>query len=133
MQDAMRNAVVRSMRYRQPETKFLCIQIRRSHILEDSISIAGKLRDEDLRKPLKIFFHQEEGVDAGGVKREYFSFACGKAVRPKLRLLESYWRRKNCFWFTQLDAGLESKPSDEKGVYYLVGLLAGLAVYNNVI
>ena len=47
-----------------------------------------------------------------------------------------YWKvigEENCFWFTQLDAGLECKPSDEKGVYYLVGLLAGLAVYNNVI
>ena len=32
-----------------------------------------------------------------------------------------------------LDAGLESKPSDEKGVYYLVGLLAGLAVYNVIL
>ena len=100
MQDAMRNAVVRSMRYRQPETKFLCIQIRRSHILEDSISIAGKLRDEDLRKPLKIFFHQEEGVDAGGVKREYFSsLLVEKLFDPNF----GYWKvigEENCFWFT---------------------------------
>ena len=132
MQDAMRNAVVRSMRYRQPETKFLCIQIRRSHILEDSISIAGKLRDEDLRKPLKIRFYQEEGVDAGGVKREYFSLLVEKLFDPNF----GYWKvigDENCFWFTHLDDGLELKPSDGKDVYYLVGLLAGLAVYNNVI
>ncbi len=136
MHDAMQNAMVRSMRNMQLETKFLGIQIRRSHIMEDSISIAGKLRDEDLRKPLKVKFYREDGVDAGGVKREYFSLLTEKLFDPNF----GHWKvvgDDSCFWFTsvgKIDSEDENLNEVEgKDVYYLVGLLAGLAVYNSVI
>jgi hypothetical protein len=60
---------------RQPESPVLGFQVRRTHLLEDAMSIARKLmvqnshgsagtngpRIQDLKKPLKIKFHNEAG------------------------------------------------------------------------
>ena len=51
---------------------FLCIAVRRSHILDDSMEKLGKVKG-NLRSPLKIEFIGEEGTDEGGVKNEYFA------------------------------------------------------------
>ena len=58
------------------ESPFLGISVRRSHILADSISVAERILtnthagSKDLKKPLKIKFKGEAGVDAGGVTKE---------------------------------------------------------------
>jgi E3 ubiquitin-protein ligase HERC4 len=125
MRTSMQHAVRRMIIAGVPESRTLGIQIRRTNLLADSISIARKLREEDLRKPLQIKFHQEAGIDAGGVKREYFALLVEEAFDPNY----GHWRmvENNGFWFSSstLDAGDD--------IYYLVGLLCGLAIYNDVI
>jgi len=107
--------------------------------MEDSLSIASKLiqgthaGSRDLKKPLKIQFHGEVGVDAGGVTKEFFQL-----------LSEQLFTTKNTYglWIDaqhhNSSAGLWFNPSslekDDSGLMYtLVGLLMGLAVYNGVV
>jgi E3 ubiquitin-protein ligase HERC4 len=123
MKQSMQNAMYRTA-FGAQESPYLGITIRRANLLADSISIAGKLRPGDLRKPLKVRFHQEDGVDAGGVKREYFSLLVVELFNPDY----GNWKvvGDNAYWFS-------SQSLDGDKIYYLVGLLAGLAIYNDVI
>ena len=74
---------------------------------------------------------------AGGVKREYFSLLTEKLFDPNF----GHWKivgDETHFWFASVDK-IDSEEGDNltevegKDVYYLVGFLAGLAVYNSVI
>lgn len=59
----------------------LMITVRRNHILGDSLQ---KLMNQgkNLRKPLKITFEGEAGVDAGGVKKEFFTLLVKELFNP---------------------------------------------------
>lgn len=59
----------------------LSISVRRDQILQDSLS---KLMNQgkNLRKPLKISFVGEAGVDAGGVRKEFFTLLVKELFNP---------------------------------------------------
>ena len=48
------------------------IKVRRDHIFEDSYQEIMRQTPEDLKKRLMIKFDGEEGLDYGGVSREFF-------------------------------------------------------------
>jgi len=59
-----------------------CIRIRRNHLWEDA---CVKFNQEfDCTKPLQIQFVNEDGVDGGGIRREFFA----RAVKSAGELLE---------------------------------------------
>jgi hypothetical protein len=78
-----------------------------------------------LKKELKVIFVGEEGVDEGGVKKEFFQLLVERLFDfdyGMFRLSESkreIWFNKDCDW-----------SGDE---YHLVGILIGLAIYNAVL
>lgn len=49
----------------------LAITVRRDHVLEDSLNKLSN-QGKNLKKPLKVSFFGEAGVDAGGVRKEFF-------------------------------------------------------------
>jgi len=59
-----------------PERGASRLEVRRAHLLEDAIAGFQALvrhgGEDELRKPLQFSFHGEEGLDAGGVAREFF-------------------------------------------------------------
>jgi E3 ubiquitin ligase SMURF1/2/E3 ubiquitin-protein ligase NEDD4 len=52
---------------------YVKIEVRRDLILSDTFRAFNLLKPEDLHKWLRIAFHNEAGVDAGGLEREWFS------------------------------------------------------------
>ena len=64
-----------------PNNVHLNITVRRANVLEDAIS---KLTNQgkNLKKPLKISFAGEAGVDAGGVKKEFFGLLIKELFNP---------------------------------------------------
>lgn len=60
----------------------LTITVRRDRILEDSLSKLSN-QGKNLRKPLKIVFAGEAGVDAGGVKKEFFGLLTKELFKPQ--------------------------------------------------
>lgn len=51
---------------------YLVVEVRRSHIVQDALGVLQAQQSVDLKKPLKVKFAGEEGIDAGGVKKEFF-------------------------------------------------------------
>jgi hypothetical protein len=41
-----------------------------------------KYKDEDFKKPLRVFFINEEGLDNGGVRKEFFLLLTKEILNP---------------------------------------------------
>lgn len=104
---------------------FLNLNVRRSHLIADSISELMQ-KQEDLKKKVRVTFSGEPGVDVGGLSKEWFLLLIRKVFQPEYGLFV-YHEDSGCYWF---NPGLTKDFHNE---YHLVGLLMGLAVYNSII
>lgn len=119
---------------------FLIFTIRRTHLIADTLiqlqnaKLFNMREDEDksnapahlyLKKPLKIKFKGEEGVDEGGVKKEFFHLVIKQLFDPVYGMF-TYDPKTRLCWFNKT-----SLTPDEQ--FELIGVLLGLAIYNGVI
>lgn len=102
------------------------VRVRRNEITNDSLRSIKENRRE-LKKSLKVEFIGEPGIDAGGLKKEWFLLLTKKLTNPDCGLFYNI-PESNYLWFS---LGLDSSESSE--LYYLVGVILGLAVYNSTI
>lgn len=82
----------------------------------------------DLKKQLRVQFLGEEGVDEGGVQKEFFQLIVREIFDTKYGMFTFNEESRLC-WFSP------NPVLDDINIreYKLVGLLLGLAVYNSVI
>ncbi|GBG24561.1 Ubiquitin-protein ligase, putative [Hondaea fermentalgiana] len=109
---------------------FYTLSVRRSHLLEDTMARIGSSKggSTDFRKPLKVKFEGEQGLDAGGVRKEFFQLLSAQLFQPDCGL----FRRNgdtNTLWFNVFDEDM----ADSNQPYVLVGILIGLAIYNSTL
>lgn len=109
---------------KQEQPLFL-LYIRREHIINDAILQLSATPPSHFLKPLKVIFIGEEGVDAGGLKREFFSMITEKVLSPEYGMFE-HLQNGRVVWFSR-----NSMDTDKE--FWLVGVLLGLAVYNDVL
>lgn len=64
-----------------PANMHLNITIRRSHVLDDALNKLNN-QGKNLKKPLRVSFAGEAGVDAGGVKKEFFGLLIKELFNP---------------------------------------------------
>ena len=62
------------------------MNIRRSHMLGDSVDAVMSLSRKDLRKLWRFEFIGEMGIDAGGLAREWFELVCQEIFDPDMGL-----------------------------------------------
>jgi len=100
------------------------LDVRRENLIEDTLNqlLSGAL---NLRKPIKVRFLGEEGIDAGGVKKEFFQLIVKKLFDPSFSMFNLY-EPQRIYWFNP--DTLEHKLNFE-----LIGVILGLAIYNGVI
>jgi len=65
------------------------LNIRRPHAFEDSFNQLRVVSKSQLRSPLKVKFSGEEGVDAGGVSREWYQVMSREMFNPAISLFEA--------------------------------------------
>jgi len=107
------------------ENPWLVLKVRRDHIVEDSLRQLAEVGRDPLKKPLKIHFDGEEGVDEGGVQKEFFQLLVEQLYEEDYGMFERVDESRN-FWF--------NKNSFEANVQFqLFGIVLGLAIYNQVI
>ncbi|KAI8470880.1 MAG: hypothetical protein J3K34DRAFT_451731 [Monoraphidium minutum] len=108
-----------------PSVPFLVLRVRRGpHLLRDTLLQINRAKDKaDLRKPLKVQFVGEEGVDEGGVQKEFFQLLVRQAFNPEFGMFV-YDEARRLHWFraSGLDMDME---------FELIGILIGLAIYNS--
>lgn len=110
------------------ETPRLELEVRRDDIVNNTLNQLSQLCHQStysLKKPLLIKFQGEEGEDAGGVRKEFFLLILREILDPKYGMFRTY-EESGLIWFA--DIQLESDD-----MYYLVGVICGLAIYNNTI
>jgi len=127
MQEAMQEASSRGRGLtlglpRGPIQQYLVLEVRRHHLVNDTINQLTKCASADLKKPLKVKFHGEEAEDAGGVRKEFFMLLLKEILDPKYGMFTHYQETRS-IWFSEISL-------EEQGMYFLIGLLCGLAIYN---
>jgi len=103
---------------------FFVLHIRREHLLADTSMALEDANPQDLRRPLKVKFAGEDGVDEGGVTREYFRLLLEKLFTPEYGAFRCD-ADSRFLWF---DTGSKNDPQD----FWMIGAVLGLAVYNNL-
>lgn len=91
--DNKRNYFVHKLRHRTRSEReresypTIAINVRRKKVFEDSFQSISRLKDRDLKYgKLNIRFSGEEGVDAGGVTREWFRILAREIFNPNYAL-----------------------------------------------
>ncbi|KAJ3053743.1 putative E3 ubiquitin-protein ligase [Rhizophlyctis rosea] len=103
---------------------FLSLHVRRSALIEDSLNQLQS-RHIDLKKKLRIEFFNEDGVDAGGLTKEWFLLLVRDLFDPQYGMFTFDEDSALC-WFNTV-----SFENNEE--YRLVGIVIGLAIYNSTI
>ncbi|GAA6035922.1 hypothetical protein JCM8097_005167 [Rhodosporidiobolus ruineniae] len=114
--EAYRSTFIRN----ELDSPILVLRVRREHLVSDSLRQISNNRI-NLKKTLRIAFEGEEGVDAGGLRKEWFLSLCRQLFDPQygMFLLDP---DSNLCWF--------NPASFETDDYWLVGVVLGLALYN---
>ncbi|KAI1084467.1 hypothetical protein F5B20DRAFT_524970 [Whalleya microplaca] len=108
--------------------QYLVLHIRRECLVEDSLKQVSEVvgsGSEDIKKGLRIEFQGEEGVDGGGLRKEWFLLLVREVFNPDHGLFVYDEDSKFCYFNPNT-----FETSDQ---YFLVGVLLGLAIYNSTI
>ncbi|XP_063931720.1 probable E3 ubiquitin-protein ligase HERC4 isoform X2 [Zophobas morio] len=106
----------------QSINQFLVLNITRDQIVNDALRELSNIDADDLKKPLKVKFCGEEAEDAGGVRKEFFMLLLKEILDPKYGMFKEY-EETRALWFSE--TSFEEEP-----VYFLIGIICGLAIYN---
>uniref|UniRef100_A0A674NRI9 Ubiquitin-protein ligase E3A n=1 Tax=Takifugu rubripes TaxID=31033 RepID=A0A674NRI9_TAKRU len=128
MYSERRITVLYSLVQGQQLNPYLRLKVRRDHIIDDALVRLEMIAMEnpaDLKKQLYVEFEGEQGVDEGGVSKEFFQLVVEEIFNPDIGMF-TYDERTKLFWFN---------PSsfENEGQYTLIGIVLGLAIYNNCI
>lgn len=127
MREAVQQAFMRNFQtmmnsHVEPVNPLLVLHINRQSIVQDTINQLDKHKEEDFKKPLQVFFLNEEGLDAGGIRKEFFLLLTKEILNPQYGMFTVY-EETNTIWFSEY---LE----DVEPMYKLIGTLCALAVHN---
>ncbi|GAA5939817.1 hypothetical protein JCM10213_007801 [Rhodosporidiobolus nylandii] len=102
------------------------IIVRRSNLFEDAFGEVMKYPAEELKKRLMVTFKGEEGVDFGGVSREFFFLLSHAIFDPSYCLFEPT-EKGNYTLQINPNSGINEEHLD---YFAFVGRLIGLAVFH---
>lgn len=101
------------------------ISIERAHLLQQTLIHIQNATPLDIKKPLKVVFIGEEGIDEGGVKKEFFQLLIVQLFDLSYGMFVPNATGRH-LWINSGNVWSENE-------YRLVGSILALAVYNNVI
>lgn len=102
------------------------IKVRRDHIFEDSYQEIMRQTPDDLKKRLMIKFDGEEGLDYGGVSREFFFLLSHDMFNPFYCLFE-YSSHDN--YTLQINPHSSINP-EHLNYFKFIGRVVGLGVFH---
>ncbi|XP_072352821.1 ubiquitin-protein ligase E3A-like isoform X1 [Scyliorhinus torazame] len=107
---------------------YLRLKVRRDHIIDDALVRLEMIATEnpsDLKKQLYVEFEGEQGVDEGGVSKEFFQLVVEEIFNPDIGMF-AYDSQTKLFWFNPTSF-------ENDGQFTLIGIVLGLAIYNHCI
>ena len=99
------------------------LNVRRAHVFEDAFHLLRLRTAEEMRGRFNVQFHGEEGVDAGGVTREFYEVLAKEMFNPNFAL----------FMTTQDGCTFQPNPNshinqDHLQYFRFVGRIVGKAI-----
>lgn len=128
METKAREAFFDSILSRKAVSQFLVLRVRRDCLVDDSLKGVSEVigrGGSDIKKGLRIDFVDEEGVDAGGLRKEWFLLLVREIFDPRHGLFVYDDESQHCYFNPFCFESSEQ--------FFLVGVLLGLAIYNSTI
>jgi len=100
------------------------IDIHRESLMEDALNILSR-PGVNFKKELKVKFIGEQGVDSGGVRKEFFQLIVKQIFDPVYAMF-NYNEETRTYWFNM-------DTFEPMIKFELIGFILGLALYNSVI
>lgn len=110
----------------QPQSGHCRLEVSRGEIFEESYRLVMKMRPKDMRKRLMVKFRGEEGLDYGGVAREWLHLLSREMLNPHYGLFQ-YSRDDNYTLQINPDSGVNP---DHLSYFHFVGRILGIAVFH---
>ena len=127
MKQTVETAVITSVFTGTTYQPYLVLVVRRDSLVADAVYQLTRRTPAELKKPLRIKFVGEEGVDAGGVQKEFFQLIVSQLLDVQYGM----------FGFADTDTArdmwFQPMSTAEAAEFKLVGQVLGLALYNGVI
>ncbi|TFK61394.1 HECT-domain-containing protein [Pluteus cervinus] len=102
------------------------VKVRRARLLEDSYNSVMQHTGEDLKRRLMVNFDGEDGLDYGGVSREWFFLLSHEMFNPSYGLFE-YSTHDN--YTLQINPASGINP-DHLSYFKFIGRCLGLAIFH---
>lgn len=128
MEVKAREAFFDSILSRKAVSQYLVLKVRRDCLVEDSLRSVSEVvgsGGSDIKKGLRIDFQGEEGIDAGGLRKEWFLLLVREIFDPYHGLFVYDDDSQYCYFNPYCFESSEQ--------FFLVGVLLGLAIYNSTI
>lgn len=110
----------------QPQSGHCRLEVSREDIFEESYRLIMKMRPKDLKKRLMVKFRGEEGLDYGGVAREWLYLLSHEMLNPYYGLFQ-YTR--DDIYTLQINPDSSVNP-EHLSYFHFVGRVIGLAVFH---
>ena len=128
MEIKAREAFFNSIMGRKAINQYLVLRVRRDCLVEDSLRSVSEVvgtGQEEVKKGLRIEFLGEEGLDSGGLRKEWFLLLVREVFDPEHGLFVYDEDSHYCYFNPNT-----FETSDQ---FFLVGAVLGLAIYNSTI
>ncbi|KAI9356249.1 putative ubiquitin-protein ligase [Zopfochytrium polystomum] len=112
----------------KPNSGQTLINVRRAAIFEDGRTLIMSKSPFDLRKKLNVKFAGEEGLDYGGLSREFFFCLSNEIFNPRNGLFE--YTNPDSYTF-QINAESGRIRTNHLMYFTFVGRVVGLAIFHN--
>uniref|UniRef100_A0A673XUA1 E3 ubiquitin-protein ligase n=1 Tax=Salmo trutta TaxID=8032 RepID=A0A673XUA1_SALTR len=126
----------RSFRWKYHQFRFLChsnalpshvkISVSRQTLFEDSFQQIMNVKPYDLRRRLYIIMRGEEGLDYGGIAREWFFLLSHEVLNPMYCLFEYAGKNNYCL---QINPASSINP-DHLTYFRFIGRFIAMALYH---
>ncbi|KAL7979677.1 hypothetical protein Chor_004835 [Crotalus horridus] len=126
----------RSFRWKFHQFRFLChsnalpshvkISVSRQTLFEDSFQQIMNMKPYDLRRRLYIIMRGEEGLDYGGIAREWFFLLSHEVLNPMYCLFEYAAKNNYCL---QINPASSINP-DHLTYFRFIGRFIAMALYH---
>jgi len=110
----------------QPGSGHCRLELSRGEVFEDSYRQVVKMRPKDMRKRLMVKFQGEEGLDYGGVAREWLYLLSHEMLNPYYGLFQ--YSREDIYTL-QINTDSSINP-DHLSYFHFVGRIMGIAMFH---
>uniref|UniRef100_A0A7S4I2I9 HECT-type E3 ubiquitin transferase n=1 Tax=Vannella robusta TaxID=1487602 RepID=A0A7S4I2I9_9EUKA len=106
---------------------YFVLRVEREHLIGSALAQMELHLIHDpsvFKRQLKVKFEGEEGIDEGGLQKEFFQLIIKELFDEKFGMF-TWNKESNRYWI--------SHTSEDTKEFLLIGLILGLAIYNGVI